>query len=301
MASLLSKEEIKKFSQKVSKEKVQEFYNKILSILHHSLDDFYQSFGNLSNIDEYTLKIFPMGDYTNDTFIDDSGELEIVFASCNPQLILNNRLYLDKLNLKKQNKKEIISNAGTFDGFIEKFLEILIQYFTEKTSFLLTEEGLKVFCYKEYGFKVLIRFCTYDEEDKDAILEFWNPIKKLTKKVNLFLYNENMNLKDKQTNGNYKKLVRIFKNIRKTLLINKMTSNSKLNKYFIELLVYNIPNELIKDEDITNDFFKSINYLYNCNILNFKSFDNSNYNTFSLAKIDYFSIKNFLSLLQKVI
>ena len=120
------------------------------------------------------------------------------------------------------------------------------------------------------------------------------------RKINLFLYNEMMTKKDEETSGNYKKLVRIFKNIRKTILMNKWAVSSSLNKYFVELITYNIPNSLIIGEDIEKIFLKSINFLDNCDIFNFISFDGGKIENFEFANITYAKIKNFLSFTNKI-
>ena len=82
--------------------------------------------------------------------------------------------------------------------------------------------------------------------------------------------------------------------------MNKWTTASDLNKYFIELITYNIPNSIMQDKDIELVFNKAINYLDNCNILEFKSFDGSNIESFDLAKITYTKMKNFISYANKI-
>ena len=291
---------IEEFSKAQKKDKAQEFYSKTLEIILNTLEDMKDE-GRLNFFNEETTRIFPMGDYTNNTFIDENGELEVVIASHNPQIILSNATFLKNLKLAKS-KKEIakINNNGTFDKIIVDFANNLARYFDENTIILLINDGIKVFCYKEYSFKLLIRFATYDEGDENAILNFWDPINRTSLKCDLFLYNENMEKKDKETNGNYKKLVRIYKNIRKNMLINKWASSSELNKYFIELIIYNIPSNLMK-KDIIDAYIKSVNYLSNCNIYDFKAFDGSKITNFSLAKLTYANVQSFLNMLLNLI
>ena len=210
----MEKNLLEQFAEKKSKDKVQEFYETTLSILTSALDDFKEENINLT-IDYDDTRIFPMGDYTNDTFIDQTGELEVVIATSNPQISIANSTYIKNLKEAKTKKeKNLISSAGTFDEIILKYAHCLSKYFDETTVILLVNQGIKILCLQEYGFKILIRFATYDEQDKNVVLSLWDPLVKNTKKVNLFLYNEKMEEKDKATGGNYKKLVRIFKNIR---------------------------------------------------------------------------------------
>ncbi len=288
------------FAEIKSKEKVQEFYETTLSILTTALDDLRREYPNFL-LNYESTRIFPIGDYTNDTFIDQTGELEIVIASSNPQIaVLNSTFAKNYREAKSKKQKALISNTGTFDDICNKILLALTKYFNQTTLILLVNNGIKILCLQEYGFKILIRFATYDENDNDAVLSFWNPVIKNSTKVNFFLYNEKMEEKNKLTNGNYKKLIRIFKNIRKNILMNKWASSSQLNKYFIELIVYNIPNSIMQDNDIVLSFKKSINYLESCNILNFLSFDGKNIETFDLAQINYSKIKNFINYAIKV-
>lgn len=290
---------LEKFSQPKSKILVQDFYEKTLNILTCALEDFKRENSSLLNYDD--TRIFPMGDYTNNTFIDETGELEIVIASSSSQLKIANSTYIKSLKEAKTKKqKNLVSSSGTFNELIEKYIVILTKYFNETTTLLIVNTGIKIFCLEEFGFKILIRFATYNEDDKEAILSFWDPINKQIKNINLFLYNEMISKKDNDTNGNYIKLVRIFKNIRKTILMNKWAVSSSMNKYFVELIVFNIPNSILMGNDIQNIFLKAINYLDNCNILNFKSFDGGNIQNFEFANVTYTKIKNFLSFINKI-
>ncbi len=291
---------IKQFSEHKSKEKVQEFYEKALSILTSALDDLRKK-NNKNMLDYEDTRIFPMGDYTNDTFIDQTGELEIVIATSNPSIKIANATYLKSLKEAKSKKQKLsISNEGTFDSIITGYVHCLSEYFDNTTILLLMNQGIKILCLEEFGFKILIRFATYDEQDKDAVLSFWDPIVKRVKKINLFLYNEKMEEKDKLTNGNYKKIVRIFKNIRKNILLSKWALSSDLNKYFIELIVFNIPNSIMQEENIKIVFDKCVNYLDNCNVISFTSFDGNKIDSFDLAKVSYSKIKNFINYVVKI-
>lgn len=292
---------LKEFAELKSKDKVQEFYKKTLSILTSVLDKM-QNGKNTLCLSYEDTRIFPMGDYTNDTFIDQTGELEIVIASCSSQLKLNNNTYLKNLkNAKTKKEKALISSKGTFDELIFKFLDNLASYYESSTTLLVLNQGIKILCLEEYGFKILIRFATYDREDKNAVLNFWDPIRKKETPLNLFVYNEKIDKKDKETKGNYKKLVRIFKNIRKTILVNKWATSGDINKYFVELIVFNIPSSIMMDKNIKLVVLKALNYLENCNVLNFKSFDGLPIETFNLAKVNYMKIKNYIAYLIKVL
>lgn len=298
----MKKDLLKQFAEKKDKAKVQEFYDKTLKILTYALSDLNEnSSSDGSVLQKETTRIFPIGDYTNDTFIDQTGELEIVIASSNPSLIMANNIFSKNYHqTKSKRKKERVPNSGTFDKIVIDLTNYLMPHFEQTTALIVVNEGIKILCLQEYGFKILIRFATFNPDDEDAILSFWECLLKKSSSVNLFLYNENMEKKDVETKGNYKRLVRIFKNIRKNILINKWTTSSSINKYFIELICYNIPNSLMQDNDIHLLFCKAVNYLDNCNIFNFVSFDGRRINTFYFAKVSYESVLNFTKFLLKI-
>ena len=298
----MNDEIIRDFSVRKDKKNVQEFYHKALDIIVSAIEELRLTSSNTINLNEESTRIFPMGDYTNDTFIDKTGELEIVIATFDPQIILNNKTFINaRKSVRRKKDLSKISSNGTIDQILFLLLKKLTEFFDETTTLFATNDGIKILCFQEYGFKLLIRFATYNVDDKDAVLYFWDPVIKNERAVNLFLYNEEIDKKDKQTNGNYKKIIRIYKNIRKTILVNKWSISSDLNKYFIELIVYNIPDLLMMENDIVKCFYKSYNYLINSNILNFKSFDGKNIQSFNLAKISYYKIHNFIRLIKKLV
>lgn len=298
----MNDEIIRDFSVRKDKKNVQEFYHKALDIIVSAIEELKLTSSNTINLNEESTRIFPMGDYTNDTFIDKTGELEIVIATFDPQIILNNKTFINaRKSVRRKKDLSKISSNGTIDQILFLLLKKLTEFFDETTTLFATNDGIKILCFQEYGFKLLIRFATYNVDDKDAVLYFWDPVIKNERAVNLFLYNEEIDKKDKQTNGNYKKIIRIYKNIRKTILVNKWSISSDLNKYFIELIVYNIPDLLMMGNDIVKCFYKSYNYLINSNILNFKSFDGKNIQSFNLAKISYYKIHNFIRLIKKLV
>lgn len=298
----MNDEIIRDFSVRKDKKNVQDFYHKALDIIVSAIEELRLTSSNTINLNEETTRIFPMGDYTNDTFIDKTGELEIVIATFDPQIILNNKTFINaRKSVRRKKDLSKISSNGTIDQILFLLLKKFTEFFDETTTLFATNDGIKILCFQEYGFKLLIRFATYNVDDKDAVLYFWDPVIKNERAVNLFLYNEEIDKKDKQTNGNYKKIIRIYKNIRKTILVNKWSISSDLNKYFIELIVYNIPDLLMMENDIVKCFYKSYNYLINSNILNFKSFDGKNIQSFNLAKISYYKIHNFIRLIKKLV
>lgn len=297
----MNREQIAKFADKNDKKKVQEFYEISLGIITHALGDMIKLLGPICHLTPENTRIFPMGDYTNDTFIDQTGELEVVVASSDPQLAIANELFAKSYaKAKTKKEREAVSNSGTFDQILTIYPKMLAPYFDETTSIFATQDGVKILCLKEYSFKILVRFATYSELDKSAKLSFWDAVSHKSKEIDLFKYNELMDKKNKKTRGNYKKLVRIFKNIRKTILINKWAMSSDLNKYFVELVAYNIPDNLLMGDDIVAVFYNAVNYLDNVSILSFKDFEGGDIRNFALAKISPAKIHNFIKQILKI-
>ena len=120
-------------------------------------------------------------------------------------------------------------------------------------------------------------------------------------KIDLFTYNEQMDAKDALTGGNYKRIIRVFKNLRKSILMNKWMTAGQMNKYFIELIVYNIPNGLLCGKNVEKVFYKSLNFLLNCDVGKFKSFDDNPLDDFAFADINYANIRTFLNCISRLI
>ncbi len=296
----MQKEIIENFSILKDKQTIQGFYNKILDYLTLSLNEMNSEAKDVDRLDASFTKIFPMGEYTNDTYIDDSGELEILVASCDSQLISLNASY-SKYYKRAKNKKEkaLLSNDGTYDKIIDQLATCIASHFSNETPILIVNEGIKILSKGEFSHKVLIRFATYHENDENCMFTLWNPLEKTQVSLNLFHYIENIDKKDKDTGGNYKKLIRIYKNFRKNLLIKKKAKSSDINKYLVEVVLYNIPNFLLLGDNIYDVFTKSINYLSNADISSFVDFDSRPISKFSLTPVTYSHIKSFIYLMQK--
>lgn len=84
------------------------------------------------------------------------------------------------------------------------------------------------------------------------------------------LHSENGQAKDKACGSNFKKCVRLFKTlnalaVREFELLAENTSTG----YFIECLLYNVPDYLFLGENLQDLFVKIINYLINCDLDSF--------------------------------
>lgn len=296
----MQKEVIQEFSILKDKSTVQSFYEQMLDFIVMSLNRMNANSNEINRLDPEYAKIFPIGEYTNDTYIDDNGELEIVIASSDPQLVSLNNSFAKYIKNSKKKEKDNLINDGTFDKIIPTFAEYLASNFSEKTPILLVNEGIKIISKEEFSHKVLIRFATFNENDENCILNFWQCLSQNYVYANLFDYVEKIDQKDNDTNGKYKKIIRIYKNIRKNILINRLAKNSDISKYLVELMMYNIPNSLYDFEDIYEVFVSTLNYLTNANIYNFKDFDGNPIIKFAMAKSSYCDIKHFIDLIIKI-
>jgi hypothetical protein len=85
------------------------------------------------------------------------------------------------------------------------------------------------------------------------------------------LHQANGDRKDKATNGNFKKMVRAFKTL---YAMDKrefeVAPNDVARGYFIECLLYNVPDAMFLSHGNTRQtFLKVLNYLNNADLTNF--------------------------------
>jgi len=290
---------IEQSSKELPQQKALDNYRLSLSIITKALEDTEK---RISGITPENMRIFPIGEYTNGTFVDENDELDIAVVTSNPQVSFTNLAYAKLLKETKNKKsRDAISYSNTSHEFIKVFFDALTNYFTEETKLLITEQGIKILCNREYGFKMLLRAGTYNEHDDQFKLNLWNPVKKSIEVSDVFGYGDAIQKKDDETGGNYKKIVRILKTFRKTIVANKWLNSSYVNKYLVELVAYNIPNQLFAGKDIYEVYIKCINYLLNCGLSSFKSFSGGPVNEFALASADLSKIKAFLNSVNKLL
>ncbi|SDF29996.1 Nucleotidyltransferase domain-containing protein [Methanolobus vulcani] len=82
-------------------------------------------------------------------------------------------------------------------------------------------------------------------------------------------HDKNGTLKSNNTNGNYYSAIRIFKNIKSKLIDNNLIGKSEAPSYFIECLLYNIPNSKF-ESCYGNTVYNVLSYLNQSDISNFK-------------------------------
>ncbi len=289
---------VEQFAELKPNEKAQEFYDKVSNIISCALTDIAEEL----NLNERNVRVFPVGEYTIDTYIDETGELEVVVANSDPQMLIANKTYQKQMQESKTKKeRKMLSTKGTTDELINKLFKALLNYFEPETTLILAPEGIKILCKKEYDFNAIVRIGTFDQLDKDVILNFWNIITKQEYTFDVFGYNETLEKKDKKSKGNLKKTIRVLKNLRKTMLINKWITSSQMNRYFVELLAYNVPDQLLKGTNFVEVYTKAMLYLSNCDLQSYVDMQDNLLIRNRLANTDYHKIKRFLALANQIL
>jgi hypothetical protein len=78
------------------------------------------------------------------------------------------------------------------------------------------------------------------------------------------LHQKNGEMKDLTTHGNFKKMVRLFKTIRNIMTREHMHDphvHQPIRGYFIECLLYNVPDAMYSSDNMHDNFLMIINYL----------------------------------------
>lgn len=290
---------IQQLAKPLSDKDVKKFYNEYsLPIIYEVLDEISKT---NEMINPETIRIFPLGEYTNGTFIDQTGgELEIVIASSNPQLQLLNKSYQKEYQEANKKEKSAVNIKNTSEDIVKSLYKAFQKQFSEKTTLILYAHGIKILCKEEIGFNMLIRFATFNQEDDNYIMNFWNTIRKENYSVDVYKYAEEVEQKDILTKGNYSHFVRVLKSYRKTMLAKKWISANSYTRYLVEALVYNIPTSLLVEKDFSKAYTKGMLYLLNCPLSSLKSFDGKPINKCKLIGATYNNVKMFLTMLNKL-
>ena len=152
------------------------------------------------------------------------------------------------------------------------------------------EIDLPVIIYVGYKFE--------NDEQNENIITF----SKLGYKMNEDVYQTTMNIleKNKETNGNYLVLCKLFKMLELELVLTE-ESNVYLSKksIFMESLLYNIPNKFFENDDFSKIFTDVINYIKHGDCAKFHTIDNPNNQLFT--KNGYYSNHYYSSIVKKLV
>lgn len=118
---------------------------------------------------------------------------------------------------------------------------------------------------KFLDFKFFIFFVCKNQSILENETEFL--IKGKHYNYNFSLMHNNLLQKNKETNGSFFSLIKFYKIIELELALNnKLLINNSKTPYFYENLLYNVPNYLMNNEFVYDNFLQSKTYLLNANL-----------------------------------
>ncbi|MCL2621598.1 MAG: hypothetical protein FWD32_01025 [Firmicutes bacterium] len=220
------------------------------------------------------VNIYMQGSYLNGTNVFTASNVEIVVeltktASFDPATLtpasysLINNYFLGKFNLDytvENLKHDLYLELNAFTdnkATLEERKTIHIAAFKDlpRRVDILPAFSFKKFVRKlDGGYKVVPGILVWDDDAQTHIMSFPK------------IHAENVSKKDKATNGNFVKMVRIFKTLRIYCSRAELITKKQAPGYFVECLIYNVPNSLFKGT-LEEQFLKIINWLVNDNLL----------------------------------
>lgn len=202
----------------------------------------------IENKTEPNTEIFLQGSYHNTTHVKENSDIDIVVI--NPKIVINNTIYgLNGPLYQLQNWKNVLYNSinGTqnfsftkgnktikYKGNLNYVPTDIVPCGYYKGSTIGSEIGTILFDSNKGKY-----FINYPRQHYD-----------------------NGTIKSEQTNGNYKKTVRMFKNARNNAVKKHLLESEDIApSYFLECLIYNIPNTYFNGNE-SEMFFKTLKWLY---------------------------------------
>lgn len=181
------------------------------------------------------------------------------------------------------------------DKFIEDTNKILLP--NEVIKFLQSELGKEVLNCKTTAKNNVLLVKIYDFRFYilvDFNIENSFVLFKRNYNINQLKFSENFAKKEKETNGNFSKVIRFFKNIEVELAINNLLTNVLINKiYLYENILFNVPSKLFCEEFTYLNYLNAITYLSNTNPENFKTMDEQDFSSVqNLKDFDLFIVNN---------
>jgi hypothetical protein len=252
--------QLKKWSHQGSIIQSSETYNAIKNALQ----------ANYAPYADKNYCVFLQGSYGNDTNIWTESDVDIV--------IKLNECLIGDLNDLSQNERDqydALDNAKyTYINFKEDVIDVLVNKYgkdvivgNKAISINSSGNRRKADIIVAIQFRRYYKFTSVLEQSYVEGLCFFTD--KGTKIVNYpRLHLKNCITKHKATNGCFKPMVRILKNLRGKLVDEKFITYNTAPSYFIEGLLYNVPNEKYIDcyED---SFVNCINWILEANRSNF--------------------------------
>lgn len=210
-----------------------------------------------SALEGVSYKVFLQGSYKNDTNIRGDSDVDAV-------VLLKDVFYH---NLPPYDVRRQLFQPSTYSWhhFRNDVLKALRGYYGS----LKVEEGSKAFKvqtpYLRADVVVSARYLYYDlsssnPNDYEPGITFWTSEGRQVINFPEQHYQNGVE-KNRRTEGNYKKVVRIFKNARSYLADSGMLARGVAPSYFLECLLYNVPDDIYKGT-FSEVFPNIVRYLY---------------------------------------
>lgn len=252
-----------------------------------------------SIINEVELNVVPIGDYVLGTHYDKIYPLHFLIAYkidkkyVNYQIIKNTKKRLTKSGkIYDKLTTQTSVNAPSTSDIAEN-----LTYFLKKE--LLTIDDKIV----QKRHKILINFDNELMARIDVVYDFDGITNSIygsnLAKFNYELAQNNFNEKNTSTNGNYFLICKLMKAFEVQLLLEGLSVEHIGKKPLLtETLLYNVPDELMKGDDLVTILHNSLNFMYAKDIENFVTLDEK-YKMFS-SDTD-FDLKKSKTYIRKVI
>jgi hypothetical protein len=228
-----------------------------------------------SKISTKDYEMYLQGSYANDTNIYGDSDVDIVVQ-------LHSVWSRDLSSLNDNERQLYLATHETatyqWKDFYDDVFKTLCNYY-EQTNIDNTGKVIKVNTGKSYRADVVVAidYRKYLMFQDDKINRYIEGIKfHILKESNRSVINfpkwhyNNGVAKNRQerTGGRYKLTVRMFKNIRNKLIENEQLSNKSVPSYFLECLLYNVPDDCYSF-DCSQTFCDIVNYLHKADLQKF--------------------------------
>ncbi|WP_420768597.1 nucleotidyltransferase [Parageobacillus thermoglucosidasius] len=259
----INEEKLETWSNRGSRVLAKETHEKIRNVLQS--DD--------SLIKGKDFEIYLQGSYKNATNIRGDSDVDIVVQ-------LNSTFTSDTSQLTESQKKAyddyFVNATYTWDDFRQDVLNTLQNYFgkdkvkqgnksikVEGGSGRLPADIIPCLQYRKYRSFSIYNTTDYVEGMKFYTMKDRTPIINYPK-----IHYANGSAKNQETNELFKRMVRIFKNARSYLVENKGFDKKKAPSYFIENLLYNVPNDHFNGT-LQNTMYNILKYLHSADLNTF--------------------------------
>jgi hypothetical protein len=227
----------------------------------------------LKNINDFNYDVFIQGSYANKTNIPGDSDVDVII---NLNDIFNHNINEhskeDQEDFHRNHSNAKLSIKDFYDSVLSVLNDSNYNFLRKKKCLKISGTPLNVDLVVSNNYHNYTKYPNYIEGIKVYTSNNENIVSypKLHKKNG---FNKNS-----RVNSNYKRTVRIFKNIKSYLVSNSVISESIVSSYFIECLLYNVPDNYYQNYNIEKRFFGILNYLLNePNFMEMKTQDEQNY------------------------